>query len=167
MSRRLHDFYETPEYYVRLIQQWISSDKVIFEPCAGDHAIARFYPVAETNDLDPTRPADFHFDAAEPWPFSKPFDAIVTNPPFKQAFPILQQCLLQDPVCPVALLLRLSFFEPTRERATYLGEHPPSGLIYLPRYSFTGNGKSDSTTCVWGLWNLPINPPIQIAPRFP
>ena len=38
------------------------------------------------------------------------------------------------------------------DRGAWLNEHPPTTLIVLPRISFTGNGKTDSVTCAWMVW---------------
>jgi hypothetical protein len=54
------------------------------------------------------------------------------------------------------LLLRLSFLEPTFERQDLLIDNPPDAMIVLPRYSFTGDGKSDSVTCAWMVWGEDI-----------
>lgn len=68
------------------------------------------------------------------------------------------------------MMLRLSFREPTSKgfprkvlrdgrivgasspRGPWLAEHPPSRLLTLPRYSFTGDGHSDSVTTEWVIW---------------
>jgi hypothetical protein len=164
MGRRPLDFYETPEHYVKQILPQVPADASVFEPCVGDGAISRFFPGrCRTNDLDPLHTADTHFDATESWPKDH-YDWVITNPPFKDAMSILWYAWHHANA--VAMLLRISFFEPTRDRVAYLHRHPPQGLIYLPRYSFTQNGKSDSTTCVWGIWGVTVDPPIQIAKRF-
>lgn len=172
MARRPHDFYETPAHYMNQIFPLVSGTDWVYEPCVGDKAISRYFNRVITNDIDPVREATFHVDATTPdaWNVSVKgggIDWVITNPPFNAAFKILQHALAFAPN--VAMLLRISFFEPTKERGPWLREHAPDHLIYLPRYSFTGNGKSDSTTCVWGIWaerELMI-PPIQIAERFP
>lgn len=169
--RRPNDFYETPEYYVQQLLAAVKIGDKVFEPCAGGGAISRFFPSCRTNDIDHTKKADFHFDAADynQWPQACPpglFDWVVTNPPFKDAFPILRAAFAF--AYNVATLLRISFFEPTLERELWLVENPPTGLIYLPRYSFTGNGKSDSATVVWGVWQASkCSQFVKIAPRFP
>lgn len=171
MARRPHDFYETPEHYVNQILPLVDERDFVYEPCVGDGAISHFFPRVLTNDIDLAREADRHYDAttSDAWPvLSYPVDWIITNPPFNVAFEILQHAVRYAPN--VAMLLRISFFEPTKQRGPWLRAHPPDGLIYLPRYSFTSNGKSDSTTCVWGLWTkdrLLYPEPIRIAPRFP
>jgi hypothetical protein len=81
------------------------------------------------------------------------FDAVITNPPFSLAFEILQT-IFKARRRFVALLLRLSFLEPTYQREDLLAERPPNHLIILPRISFTGDGKTDSVTCAWMVWDL-------------
>ena len=167
MARRPLDFYETPAHYVEQLLARVSIKGRIFEPCVGDGAISRFVsgPRSYTNDINPNCAANYHFDAARSWPLEHHYDWIITNPPFNLAYFILQQCL--NRATQVALLLRISFFEPTKQREQFLVDNPPSGLIYLPRYSFTANGKSDMATVCWAVWGYPMDPPIQIAPRFP
>ena len=167
-KRRDLDFYETPGYYVEALirRAGVLPDSRVFEPCAGDGAISRHFKVCDTNDIDPTRKADYNFDAAEgPYPLCRAWDWIISNPPFKQALPIVERAV--ERAANVAMLLRISFLEPTKQREQFLLKHPPTGLIYLPRYSFTGNGKSDMSTVAWMLWNCPLYPAIQVAPRFP
>lgn len=53
----------------------------------------------------------------------------------------------------VAMLLRLSYLEPTKDRGHWLNDHPPTQMIVLPRISFTGDGKTDSVTCAWMIWH--------------
>ena len=78
-------------------------------------------------------------------------DWVITNPPFNLAYPMLLKSLLNVRVG-VAFLLRLSFVEPTNERGDWLEKNPPTGRITLPRYSFTGDGRSDSVTAEWMIW---------------
>ena len=166
-KRRDLDFYETPAYYVeQLIKRaGIRPESRVFEPCVGDGAIARHFQTCYTNDIDFGRSANYHFDATDEWPTCGCAAWIISNPPFKAALEIVQRALDMD--VNVAMLLRISFLEPTKQREKFLLKRPPSGIIYLPRYSFTGNGKSDMSTVAWMLWNCPIYPAIQVAPRFP
>jgi hypothetical protein len=139
----------------------------VFEPCVGDGAIVRElvwagYSQGHTNDLEPAIAADYHFDAADPWPDHQQnkYNWIVTNPPFampKNGKPlpvnILKHALAAvRPGGAVSLLLRVTFLEPCENRGLFLQEHPPAQIIVLPRYSFTQNGKSDSATCAWMTW---------------
>lgn len=134
----------------------------VLEPCAGLGAIAQ--PLRErgltviTNDVDPRKPADLHFDACDPraeWPA---VDWVITNPPFSLGVPI---CLNMLPIARygVILQLRTTFSEPTIGRDLFFAEHKPHGKIEMMRYSFTGDGNTDSTTSAWYVW-LTGNPPL-------
>jgi hypothetical protein len=158
--RRPLDFYETPPHYIAALLGEVSVYGRIFEPCAGEGAIAdalRKDPAircVETNDIDEARDTDYHFDASEPYPFSVDFDWTISNPPFSNELAILQEALN---FCErVAFLARLSFLEPTEDRAHLLESTPPARVIVLPRYSFRpndeGKKQTDSVTCCWLVW---------------
>ena len=176
-GRRERDFYETGAKAVRALLahvDWLGLGDGstlplgryrVFEPCAGRNAITKPLRAAGlyvvTGDLvEPTGVrhdvvGDARYDDA--WraagkvdPFA-PNDWTVTNPPFSDAYAILLNAWRHSQVG-VAFLLRLSFLEPTRERGQFLAENPPSDLIVLPRYSFTGDGSTDSVTCAWMVW---------------
>ena len=143
----------------------------MYEPCAGTGCITRLLTkaVVFTNDLDPMIPADTHFDAAEngeAWG-TLGFDWIITNPPFSEECAILTHALQWGKQ--VAMLARLSFLEPTVDRTALWRDHPPTGLIVLPRYSFRTNdqGKraTDSVTCCWLIFQEGQPPCLTIAPR--
>jgi hypothetical protein len=56
----------------------------------------------------------------------------------------------------VAMMLRLSFEEPTAHvnpRGPFLEANPLTRKLVMPRYSFTGNGNSDSVTTAWMIWS--------------
>lgn len=166
-ARRQDDFYRTPRWMteallrrLRLHFNW-----TLFEPAAGDGAIvtplrARGYRVV-TNDLV-TRPP-FRLDSeggdarlehvwrAAQFTFG-PLDVSVSNLPFDVAFPIVQRAL-EFSEQGIAMLLRISFVEPTDDRGPWLALHPPARVIVLPRYSFRGVG-SDMATCAWFVWNI-------------
>lgn len=162
--RRTNDFYPTPGRATEiLIEEFpIFKDMIIWEPCAGDGAIANvFKPFTQvvTSDVDPAMPCSFWADARTanfydcvPHSLMDRRLAAVTNPPFLVAFEILKNLFSHD--IPIALLLRLSFKEPTNERGAWLAEHPPDREIVLPRISFTGDGKTDSVTCAWQCWGV-------------
>ncbi len=166
-GRRYLDAYMTPPYFVDVLREAIDIQGNIFEPCVGDGAIARFFPDCVTNDIDTRWQARYHFDASQPWnrQFPTRLDWVITNPPFSKAYEILLESLDHAPR--VAMLLRISFLEPTKQRCDFLELHPPTGLIYLPRYSFKQNGKSDMATVMWAIWGHKMTTPIQIAKRFP
>ena len=166
MSRRPLDAYDTHASAVAELRARVHICGRIIEPCSGRGAIAKSFAGQQvfTNDLDETTPASAHVDACA-YTACLPFDLrdqwVVTNPPFSDALRILQHYRNLAARC--AFLLRLSFLEPTKARAPWLAENPPSGLIVLPRYSFTGDGKTDSVTCAWMIWGHPLEPAIAIA----
>lgn len=153
MSRRALDFYETPEWQTRALLRRQQIAGRVFECCVGDGSLARALGPCATNDIDSSRPADFHLDAAiaESWGKFPGADWVVTNPPFKQALPILEHAHKHAAVG-VALLLRISFMEPTESRAPFLCVTPPHRQIVLPRWSYKNNGQTDSVTTAWFIW---------------
>jgi hypothetical protein len=183
-KRRLHDAYPTPSWATEiLLKRYHHIKGVVFEPCVGDGDMAR--PLSENsriaaviaNDLLPQKPADRHFDARLPEAYKglKP-DWIISNPPYSSAFEIVRQSY-QSATHGCAFLLRLSFLEPTIERGPWLDEHPLTCCIVLPRISFTADGKVDSVTCAWMVWDKCVHfgnrssilpdlvPPFQFVPR--
>jgi len=172
-GRRPLDFYETPEWQTVALLDRIPIRGSVLEPCVGDGAIANVlksrWPMASasescliTNDIDPARTADYTLDAAqdELWERVGLVDWVVTNPAFNVAMPIVQRAQ-QRAKKGVAMLLRISFPEPTKTRGPWLEAHPPDGLIYLPRWSYKANGQSDSATTAWMLW---LNDPLLKRP---
>ncbi len=192
-KRRRLDQYMTPEGAVRLllsdelgIGRYVAQDATIVEPTCGQGAMVRelstLRPQAliTTNDLDAGFPADLHMDAATPEYWNEiesyfPIDWVVTNPPFDRAIHVLAEAHNRARMG-VAMLLRLSFLEPTDDpkktpRAWFICPTPPDRLIVLPRISFTGDGKTDSVTCAWMIWftgkikQIEGQRPIQVIPR--
>lgn len=180
MPRRPMDFYETSKEAVdALVEHYLKgtfkSEVQILEPCCGDGAIVKAlgelgYTHVWDNDVDVCRIASSHVDARDhkfdyPTPGAAKIHLAVTNPPFNQAFSILKN--LHSQVDAVALLLRLTFLEPTKDRGPWLAKNPPNKLIVLPRYSFTGGGKTDSVTCAWMIWDkhFPDRDGVIIVPK--
>lgn len=148
----------------------------LFEPCVGTGNIVKGFAGAgcwTTADIDPSVKPDFVMDSALHANWAQldikgiKHDWTITNPPFNCAFDILKNAL-EFSNEGVILLLRLSFLEPTFERGKWLSEHPPSKIIVLPRISFTNDGKCDSVTTCWMVWdkkNYRFFNPITIAPK--
>lgn len=155
------------------IPEW----SVVLEPCAGTKNIvtymkdydvqAKFY----TNDIDPEMPTQLHKDATKR-SFWEQFigaveqpDWVITNPPFSQA-PDIAEFSIHYAVEGVALLLPINFMEGVQDR-TFLVNHPPNGLVVLPRYSFSQDGRMDTKTCAWFIWDHELrNQPIRIVSKF-
>jgi hypothetical protein len=165
-DRRPLDRYDTNPWQTRALLAHVPeiSGRVV-EPCSGDNSIARVLLLerpgieVRTNDIDPSTPAQQHMDATGRafWEQAAPFDWAVSNTPFEMptCLEIVQHAVTHAKVG-VALMLRLTFLEPTdtrHPRGPWLEAHPLSRLLVLPRYSFTGNGKSDSVTTAWFLWS--------------
>ena len=107
-----------------------------------------------TNDIDPRHPAETHHDATigKYWlQVAPPVAWVVSNLPFNIAIQILPLALMHASVG-VAFLLRKTFLEPTEDRGPWLEAHPPTRGIGEPRYDFRRNGKTDSVSCDWYLW---------------
>ncbi len=166
MARHPLDAYYTPTDLTLALQDYIKlSDKVkIYEPCNGLGAISRVFESngnrVYTADIDPEVKPDYVADARTDWPLTESVDWVITNPPFNGAMQIRRnihaQWLVGDGPQHVAMLLRLSFLEPTKDREQFLSNHPPTQLLVLPRTSFTLDGKTDSVTCAWMIWDMGI-----------
>jgi hypothetical protein len=162
VARRTFDFYETPPHYVTALQKVIGVPRgSLIEPCVGKGALIDLVKVDgiwRTNDLNPRRMAHTHLDASKVRTWrrltdsgTQPFTWGITNPPFRRMLPIVR--LMLGYCRNVAVLARLSFLEPTFARGLFWKRWTPGvEVILLPRYSFTGNGKSDNQTCVWLVW---------------
>lgn len=168
MARRELDFYPTPAKLTQELLKRVDISGTIFECCAGDGAIAEAFtenPKWEeitTNDIiyTPTKKIilDYKADATDPenWhQFEWQFDWIITNPPFTDAHIILPLAWNNCKVG-MAMLLRLTYLEPTLNRGEWLQENSKylTNLIIFgqPRPSFTADGKVDSCTTAWFVW---------------
>jgi len=155
--RKHLDFYETPKEFTRILLEHIEIyiDGYILEPCHGDGAISEELRTVgfkvKTNDIDKDRLSDSHYDATKKSLWSCSPSWVITNPPFSSAHNIIPRAYASS-VHGVACLLRLSYLEPCRNRVKFLSQYPPS-IVVLPRYSFTGDGATDSVTCAWFIWD--------------
>ena len=159
MTRRERDFYPTPAWATEILLDRVMVSGSVLEPCAGQGHIAnalrrgRRRVEVVTNDVDPRLTADFHLDALfDEFATKFKVDWIISNPPFNLADLIVPRCL-EMAEWGVAMLLRLSWLEPTKARGSFLEKNPPSTLIILPRISFTGDGSTDSVTTAWFVWD--------------
>lgn len=162
-----HDFYETPPWAtVELIKRLavvpdpdFQMTGTALEPCTGNGAIARILETTGmrvwTNDIDPKRPADYQMDARDDAVYSATMpDWIVTNPPWSYALDIAKASL-EWARQGTAMLLRISFLEPTLKRGWWLKDHPPDFLLHLPRISYDGDGNFDAVHGAWFVWYGP------------
>lgn len=170
--RRPGDRYLTPTWATSALLRAVPELRgdLLIDPCAADGRMAhqvdvRFFG-ALLNDIDPEAPTPHHLDATLPatWHGWRAFKGmrsawVVTNPPFGCAGEIAWAALAAG--FNLALLLRITFLEPTQGRA-WLIRRPPQRLIVLPRIDFVGAGSTDSATCAWMLWG-PVQPGVQIV----
>lgn len=157
--RHAHDFYETPAWMTLALLRRVPMAGRALECCAGDGAIARVLEHSGlkviTNDVDPARDVQYRLDAStvDGWMLLPPVEWVVTNPPFGLADRIVPLAFNHwKPLRGVAMLLRLSWLEPTAARSAFLRAHPPTRLVVLPRHDFKGNGQTDSVTSAWFVW---------------
>jgi DNA-binding MarR family transcriptional regulator len=165
-ARHPLDFYESPSWFTTELLRHVKISGVIGEPCVGGGAIAdllKIWPHTEslwTNDIDSNKPADYHLDAIAPqsWDQFPETDWIITNPPYSEfAAPIIKNAFEKSRVGVVAFLLT-GFLEPCDDRADFLGEHPPSLVLTLPRYCFRKDKKgkrwaTDNSTISCFVWD--------------
>lgn len=158
------EFYETPRAFSHWLFDEIDIGGRVFEPCVGSREIvdARWPPNGVswfTNDLDPRWPADVHKDATDRtlWQAHE-VDWTVTNPPFTPALDIAELAIEFSRVG-VAMHLRASIHEvlKTGKRRTWMAEHPPTGILWLPRFAYqrsrtTGKWTTDSVCACWVVW---------------
>lgn len=180
--RRKLDFYETASWHVdALVDNLPELSGTILCPCVGDGALMNRLIERRsdldfvTNDILATGIGDFTGDATKRshWEYMiqnigyRP-DWIVENPPFKVEIDILKHAWTFCKVG-VVFMARTSFTEPTKDekkrpRGPWLSAHPYQKRITLERYSFTNNGKSDSTTTDWLVWSKkPVKGPFGIS----
>ena len=170
LSERNLDFYPTPTWAIEILLTKVPIRHCsVLEPCAGNGALLQ--PLRNVgcrltvSDIDPTLGWPT-FDAQNDDAYLCKPDWVVTNPPFSSAFKIIQKSH-EHAKYGIAMLLRLSFLEPTYTRGPWLSNNPPSGIIVLPRISFSGDGKTDNVTCAWMFWEKRFtqNGAIRVIPR--
>lgn len=164
MSQDLEQFF-TPKPITEALLDHVLIRGRVFEPCAGKGHIVRVLERSPhisriyTNDVDERFPGlDSYEDATkvDVWDSLPPpgCDWTVTNPPFSLALPILRNAMTYTNN--VALLLRITFLEPTLTRGLFLSliEEDISHLIIFgsPRPSFTPDGNTDFATTMWIVW---------------
>jgi len=157
MKRRNNDAYFTPEWAIKALLERVDVTGKVLEPCAGSHVITNVLRenknITEvvTNDISVEYSQDHYTDACNKTIYStNKYDWIITNPPFNKALEIVRNSV--ESGSSVAMLLRISFLEPTFDRSEFLDKNAPDYMLVLPRISFTGDGKTDSATCAWMMW---------------
>ena len=160
-QRRKLDQYFTEARATYALLDYVSvKGRYIFECCNGAGDISKLLApecvAIKTNDIDPTLEANYHLDAAvrKSWEeFPAGADWTISNPPFNLASQIIPLAFDYS-VIGISMLLRGSYTEPTFDRQDWLKAHERhlAHIIYLPRISFTGDGKTDNVSCNWYVW---------------
>jgi hypothetical protein len=77
---------------------------------------------------------------------------VISNPPYNVA-PDILPLAWEHSRLGMAMLLRLTYLEPTANRAEWLQDTPLSNLIiFNPRPKFRQGSGSDSATVAWFVW---------------
>lgn len=168
MSEDLEQYYTPAPLTQVLMDHMPTISGTVLEPTAGNGSIVRALQESPkvkhiiTNDIDPQFGCHFNLDATDPrsWhQFGRGIKWTITNPPFSKAHRILELATAFS--FNVALLLRVTFLEPTRERGDLLVslQHALTDILVVgsPRPSFTPDGKTDFATYFWGVWRKPAH----------
>lgn len=155
-KRNAYDSYPTPTWCTEaIVRQIVWGDSArIFEPCAGEGAIAE---VLVSRDCGRVLAADINPDArmGNGVDFlknddSERYDFIITNPPFSLAQEFVEKSLTLANC--VIMLLRLNFLA-SKSRKEFWEKHPPTAIhVLTKRPSFTGSG-TDATDYAWFVWD--------------
>ena len=154
------DFYQTPQKLTQvLLENQSAIQGKILEPCCGSGAISSYlleqgFGVQATDIKDGEKYDATTFNYWETIP--QPVHWIVTNPPFTDA-PIILKYSLEHAKVGVAMLLRLSFLEPCKNRSELLQTYADNFIQIIPfnpRVKFNPDDKgTDNVTVAWFVWN--------------
>lgn len=109
-----------------------------------------FSPVDFLNDV---HPGDLSLTSLDT------YDWIVSNPPYTipykngkaTAADFVEQALMYR--CRVAMLLRLTWLEPTLDREELFRENPPTDVLILRRVQYLNSGSQNMCTSAWVIWD--------------
>lgn len=175
--RKQYDAYYTHQGLTLELLKYLdlTQYKTALEPCVGDghiySVVSQKHPHLQwtTNDIDLTKQADYHCDAADysneslykTWSDGIQeayWDICITNFPYNQQNEIVP--LVWQHVDVLAFLCRLSWLEPVEKRAKWLKEnehHCKHQIIFSnPRPRFTEKG-NDSVTTMWLVYDKSYN----------
>ena len=168
MSRKQYDAYYTEQGLTLELLKYLNLTryKTILEPCVGDGHIRDIvqarYPHLQytTNDIDFTKEADHHYDAAGSRLYMEDiqmselvhireryWDCCITNFPYNVQDAILP--LVWDHVELLAFIPRLTWLEPTKTRAKFLQDnkkHCRYQIVFNPRPRYDSKGSDNVTS---------------------
>lgn len=126
-----HEYYPTPEGITRALLPYLhipnqGNHYNILEPCCGAGAIAkvleRTYSLASIMGTDIIYSIEYDATDPEYWLEAQRANWVITNPPFSLASQILPLAF-EHASTGVAFLLKLTYAEPTEDRALWLHQH--------------------------------------------
>lgn len=165
------DCYETPLVAVKALADSEHLPPSIWEPCCGPGNIVKYlrdagHTVSASDIKDYGCPDSFVADFLdeEVWPKNK-FDAIVTNPPFRQGDAMIRRALR---ICPkVFIFQRLLFLEGQR-RSDILDNNLrrvhvfKSRLPMMHRYGYSGKKSTSQVPYAWYVFERGYTGPVTI-----
>lgn len=177
LSERRNDLYETPPAAIRALLKVERLPMRIWEPCCGPGAIVRELRAAghlvfasdlvdyQSPDQDIAQ-WDFLFEREAPVIGDRPAEAIVTNPPFKNAEAFVERAL---ELCPkVVMLFRLAFLESERRRGILDGGLLARVHVFrkrLPmmhRHDWDGPKVNSGMAFAWFVWDKDHTGPTEL-----
>lgn len=173
LADRKNDLYESPPEAVRALLKAEALPTVIWEPACGPGSIVRVlraagHQVYATDLVDYDSPdQDMHgWDFLSERQLPVGVQAIVTNPPFKNAYEFVAHAL---ELCPrVAMLLRLAFLESTKRTPILDGGQLARVHVFrnrLPmmhRDGWIGPKVSNPTAFAWFVWDRNHQGPTEL-----
>lgn len=173
LADRKNDLYETPDVAVEALLRAENIPQCVWEPACGPGAIVRVLrragrTVYATDLVDYASPdqdeSGWDFLLERQLPIG--VEAIVTNPPFKNAEPFVAKALELAPVA--VMLLRLAFLESERRRGILDNGQLARVHIFrnrLPmmhRDGWQGNKSTSTTAFGWFVWRRDHKGPTEL-----
>lgn len=159
-----HDYYPTPEPITEALLKFVDIKGQVFDCCDGTSSISKFFYGSITNELypQPRHQPDYQGDASDEALWNQVdeeggIDWVVTNPPYGLELPVqILAHAVQHARVGVAMLLRISFLEPCRDRSEWMTANADQ-LRYVipvnPRPQFRADIKGgDCFTVAWFVW---------------
>ena len=164
-ERQPEDFYATdpaalPPLFKVLGPEWESGGKFIWECSAGQGHLAQIMELyghqVISTDLVDRGYGISGVDFLQPTPYDGlPFDAIITNPPYKYALQFIEKSLKIAPL--VCMFLRIQFLESEGRNKLY-EENPPRYVAVFKKRVLCSKdakfpkGESSATCYAWFIW---------------
>ena len=173
-GRQENDHYPTPPDVTRALLKLNPFPAVehVWEPCAGDGAMARVlktrYPHVLMSDIAP-KPCEDVIQEADFFDVKFGFyDTIITNPPFNLAEKFILHAFDNLNIKRLALVLKSTYWHAASRQALFQ-KHPPQmvcPLTWRPDFLGLGRPTMEAQWCVWNK-TLPIAPTLYVPLRKP